>query len=84
MIFFWDKKEVAVTIRQEDQALIRKLLTAGGIDYSLKVSDLTGAGSLRSGGRGVAGSIRSDSVRQYIFYVRKRDFEKAKVLLQQR
>lgn len=75
MIAFWNRKELTVTFSTERQSKIRELLKKNGIPYTYNV---VSRGSVRARGHSF-GSVQNSW--EYIIYVHKRDYEKAKFLL---
>lgn len=77
MLTIFNRKELCITFSLKEQGNIRDLLNANGIEYYFKVDN-------RSGHiRGHMGSfgINMDLEHKYIFYVNKKDFEKAKYII---
>ena len=82
MIHIFNRRELVLTLSMDRQAEIRAILSANGIDYQLKTTNLQNAplaGSQRAR-RGSFG-IQSEHSYEYKIYVHKKDYEKAKYLM---
>ena len=78
MVWFWNRKELLITTSMEQQARVRDILSANGIDYRVRVKSNTG-GVGRS--RMVLPGTALERMYQYYIYVKREDFEKAKFLI---
>lgn len=79
MITIFNRKELAITFSLNKQAEIKDALISCGIDYTFKVI-------IRNKHSGYSGTRMSfvpkqDSLDEYIFYVKKKDYEHAKSIL---
>ena len=82
MIYIFNRRELVLTLSMDRQAEIRAILSANGIDYQVKTTNLQNAplaGSQRAR-RGSFG-IQSEHSYEYKIYVHKKDYEKAKYLM---
>lgn len=82
MIHMFNRRELVLTLSMERQADIRAILSANGIDYQVKTTNLQNApmaGSERAR-RGSSG-IQSEHSYEYKIYVHKKDYDTAKQLL---
>ena len=78
MITIFNRKELLITLDMAQQANIREILSANGIDYTVKVTNLQSAtvlGSSRSR-IGTLG-INPNYSYEYKIYVHKKDYETA-------
>lgn len=82
MIHFFNRRELIATFQMEEQARIRTVLHDAGIEYSVKTVNRTGASPLSAGTRGRTGSLGSSmkDMYEYIIYVHKDDYEKARLV----
>jgi len=78
MITIFNRKEVLITFDMNRQASVREILTANGIDYTVKVTNLQSA-SVVGCGRGRMGSfgINEKYTYEYKIYVHKSDYDNA-------
>lgn len=85
MIHVFNRKELAITFDMKKQTAIRDKLSACGIDYTVKAVNRTSPSSIpvRGGTRTYTGSLGTgvDKAYEYIIYVRKEDYEKARAVL---
>ena len=82
MIHLFNRRELVLTLSMDRQAEIRAILSANAIDYQVKTTNLQNAplaGSQRAR-RGCFG-IQSEHSYEYKIYVHKKDYEKAKYLM---
>ena len=82
MIHIFNRRELVLTLSMDRQAEIRAILSANGIDYQVKTTNLQNAplaGSQRAR-RGSFG-IQSEHSYEYKIYVNKKEYEKAKYLM---
>ncbi len=82
MIHMFNRRELVLTLSMDRQAEIRTILSANGIDYQVKTTNLQNAplvGSQR-GRRGSFG-IQSQYSYEYKIYVHKKDYEAARQLV---
>lgn len=70
-----NKKELAITYSMKEQAEIRLALAERDIDYSVKLVNRCSPGAL---GRAGAAGQNMESLDEYIIYVHKQDYERAK------
>lgn len=85
MITIFNRKELRITFSMEEQAKIRSILSAVQIEHYTKVknrnSQPIGASMrARTGSLGV----NTQAMNEYIIYVKKSDYEKAKYELDKR
>ena len=80
MIHLFNRKELTITYSMEMQAKIRSILAAAGIDYRIKTSSAPG---FSAGSRSRSGSfgISADNACEYIFYVKRDDYDRAVLLI---
>mgnify|MGYP003288794016 CR=1 FL=1 len=83
MIAIFNRKELTVTFDMNEQARIRMLLAAEGIEYSVKTVNRLNASPFSVGSRSHTGTYgqNTDAMTEYIIYVKKADYEKAAYLL---
>lgn len=74
MITIFNRKELAATYSMPHQAALREALASAGIDYRVRVIDRAGASMSRA--RTV--SFGQNPPLQYILYVHKCDWERAR------
>lgn len=74
MITILNRKELFVTFDIQQQANIRQLLGANGIEYTTKVYS-------RHGHREIHRYTGDDQYTEYIIYVKKEDYAKASYIL---
>lgn len=83
MVNLLNRRELILTQSMDRQAKIRVILSANGIDYQIKTTNLqnapiVGARRARTGSLG----INTDYSYEYKIYVHKKDYEKAKYLIE--
>ena len=78
MIHLFNRKELLTTASMEQQAKVRDILAANGIEHRVQAKSNTG-GVSRS--RTVLPGTRMEMMYQYYIYVKKDDYEKAKYLI---
>lgn len=78
MLTMFNRRELLITFRMEEQARIRGLLASHGIEYQIRTENLSARAS-----RGRAGSfgIDPDAAYEYKIYVHRKDYQRAKALL---
>lgn len=83
MITVFNRRQVFVTYDMKKQAQIREILAANGIDYYVKTVNRQSSSALGGSDRARTGTLgqRLDLAYEYIFYVRKVDFERARNLI---
>ena len=83
MITLFNRKELTVTYDMNEQARVRMLLAEEGIDYSVKTVNRLSASSFAAGSRVRTGTYgqNTDAMTEYIFYVKKVDYERAEKCL---
>ena len=77
MICLFNRKELLTTVSMEQQAKVREVLAANGIEYRVRARNNTG-GLSRS--RTVIPGMKQELLYQYYIYVKRSDYEKAKFL----
>ena len=83
MITIFNRRELSVTYDMARQAEIRRPLAESGIDYQVKVvnhSTVSLGGEMTRARTGSFGENANFS-HEYIIYVKKRDYERAKYLI---
>ena len=85
MITIFNRKELTITYELAQQNQIRKILADHGIDYQIKVTDLTSPSPIAPGSRSRSGTLGMDTAHtwEYKIYVKKADYELAQHLLRQ-
>ena len=78
MLCVFNRKELLTTFSMEQQAKVRDVLAANGIQYRVRVRRNTG-GLSRS--RTVMPGTEMGSMYQYYIYVKRSDYEKAKYFI---
>lgn len=83
MILIFNKKELVSTFSMKVQSEIRKALQLAGIDYKCKVINRNSASPF-SDSRVRTGTFGQNlnMAYEYIFYVHKQDYDRAKILVQ--
>ena len=83
MITLFNRKELTVTFDMKEQARVRTLLAEEGIDYSVKTVSRMSPSPVSSGTRVRTGTYGQtvDAMIEYIFYVKKTDYERAKGII---
>lgn len=78
MVTILNRRELILTLSMQRQADIRAILSANGIDYKVKTTNLQSSSQRVS-----RGSLRMDSDHSYEYkiYVHKKDYEHAKHLI---
>lgn len=84
MITLFNRKELTVTFDLSEQARIRTLLAAEGIDYSVKTVNRMSASPISSGSRSRTGTYgqNTEAMIEYSIYVKKTDYERAAKVIQ--
>ncbi len=82
MITLFDRKELLNTIDMKHQSIIRDILSANGINYKIKVTNLQSAPVIGSG-RGRVGSFGINQAYSYEYkiFVHRKDYDKALSLI---
>lgn len=80
MITLFNRKEVFTTFLMEKQAKVRRTLSQAGIRYTWRVHS---RGSHVVDGHAAVSFGRVGNNPQYVFYVHKKDYEKAAFVLRQ-
>ena len=82
MVTVFNRKELLLTMDMKRQWEVRDILAAGGIQYTVKTTDLQSASVLGSS-RARTGSFGVDRSFSYEYkiYVRKKDYEAALALI---
>lgn len=85
MITVFNRREVAITHSMNEQARIRELLSANGIDYKYRVIDITDH-DITMSKRAKTGSLgyNLNYTKEYAIYVHKKDYQAAKALIERR
>lgn len=80
MITLFNRKELTVTFDLNEQARLRKLLAEEGIDYSVKTVNRLSASPVSAGSRVRTGTYgqNTGALTEYIIYVKKTEYERAK------
>lgn len=80
MITIFNRKELCITYSMKKQSDIRYALVDKNIEYQIKTINRMSASPFSSGTRARSGSFgqKMDLNYEYIFYVRKVDYENAK------
>ena len=82
MITVFNRKELLITMDMSRQSNVRDILSANGIDYTIKVTNLQSAsavGNMR--GRFGSFGINQDYSYEYKIYVHKQDYDYALKLI---
>ena len=74
MVTPFNRRELTAADSMAEEAEIRRALAGRGIQYQVRTVD-TAERAVRAGGR--AGMVDMGRAVQYIFYVRRRDFDQA-------
>ena len=79
MITLFNRKELTVTFDLNEQARVRTLLAAEGIDYFVKTINRMSASPIASGSRSRTGTYgqNTEAMIEYSIYVKKTDYERA-------
>ena len=82
MITLFNRRELLITMDMGRQADVRDILSANGIGYTVKVTNLQSA-SVFGSGRSRIGTfgIKQDYSYEYKIYVHKKDYESALALI---
>jgi len=82
-MFLFNKEEVYIGYSMEELSKVRRILENEGIKYTYKVINRSGQWSGRGTTRGHFGSVgmNMDYEKQYVVSVKKKEFEKAKYLV---
>lgn len=83
MITVLNRKELTTTYNINEQARVRDILNANGIDYEIKVVDRMSPSPLATGTRTQTGTfgVGQESMKEYVIYVKKKDYEQAVSLI---
>ena len=84
MITIFNRKELMVTFDLSEQARIRMLLAAEGIDYSVKTVNRLSSSPFSAGSRSRTGTYgqNTEAMIEYSIYVKKTDYERAVKVIQ--
>ena len=79
MLTIFNRKELTVTYDMKEQSRIRTLLAGEGIDYSVKTVNRLSASPFSDGSRVRTGTYgqNTETMTEYIIYVKKTDYERA-------
>lgn len=79
MITVLNRKELTTTYNMNEQARVRDILNAKGIDYDVRVVDRMSPTSMATGTRTRTGTFgqNQDSMKEYVIYVKKKDYGQA-------
>ncbi len=79
MITIFNRKELTVTFDLNEQARVRTLLAAEGIDYSVKTVNRLSSSPFAAGSRVRTGTYgqNTEAMTEYIIYAKKADYERA-------
>ena len=82
MLTIINRKELYITMSMQEQSRVRDILDTNEIEYSIKTINRNSPSAL-SDTRARTGTLgqNMDLVYQYIIYVHKQDYEKAKHLI---
>lgn len=77
-------RELAITYDMKRQGEIREMLSQNSIDYKVKVIDRKSPSPMGGGVRARTGSFgeKAELMYEYVFYVRKGEYERARGLTQ--
>jgi hypothetical protein len=80
MIHIFNRKELGIVFSMKEQTRIRETLSTNKIDYHIKTVNRMSSSPFSRGTRGRTGSYgqNMDVNYQYIFYVQKKDYDRAK------
>ena len=83
MITIFNRAELSVTFRLEEQSRIRQILADHKIDYYVKTINRDSPSPFSAGSRSRTGSfgMNPDMMYEYKIYVRKSDLDKARFLI---
>ena len=83
MITIFNRKELFITYSMKKQSEIRDALYNNNIDYQIKTIDRMSPSPFSSGSRGRVGTFGQNMNinYEYIFYVRKIDYDNAKFII---
>ena len=83
MITALNRKELLVTFDMETQARVRNVLADNNIDYKIKTVNRMSPSPAAAGARSHTGTLGQNlnQMYEYIIYVKKEDYEKAKALI---
>lgn len=83
MITVFNRKEVLVTYKMEEQAKARTVLSDHGVAYIVNVKNMMSPSPMAAGVRSRAGSfgVNQERMYEYKIYVHKKDYEQAVYLL---
>ena len=78
-----NRKELTVTYSLKEQARIRDILSANGIDYNIKTLNTTSPSPMTAGRRAILGNFGIDQsvAYEYKIYVKKDELERARYLI---
>ncbi len=77
------RKELISTFSMTEQAKIREILSANNIEYTMKTVNRKSPSPMAAGSRATTGTLGENlqAELEYIFYVRKEQYENAKSLI---
>lgn len=83
MIHIFNRKELLITWSMTELANIRDILASNNVEYTVKTNNLARTSPYSSGTRARTGSfgIRTDAMYQYVIYVKRSDYEKARFII---
>lgn len=83
MITVLNRRKLISTYNTKEQARVRDILAANGIDYEVKVVNRMSPSPMAAGTRARTGTFgqSQEKMDEYMIYVKKADYEKANCLL---
>ncbi len=83
MITIFNRKKLITTYDTKEQARVRDILAANGIDYEVKVVNRMSPSPMAAGTRARTGTFgqSQENMNEYVIYVKKVDYEKANCML---
>lgn len=79
MITIYNRRDLLITFDMQKQGEIRRILSHGGIDYTVKVVNRKSPSPVSAGTRAMTGTFGENlaSEYEYIFYVNKNEYDRA-------
>ena len=83
MIHLFNRKEFILTWDMSELSKIRDILASNNVEYIVRTRNMSRTSPFDASSRGRTGTLgmRTDAMYQYTIYVRKEDYERARVLI---
>lgn len=83
MIHIFNRKELLVTWNMTELSNLRNILASNNVEYVVRTRNMSRTSPYGAGSRARTGSfgMRTDAMYQYTIYVKKNDYERARLLI---